>query len=429
MSGFKVDDAESRMYLEEHGLDKLFKDMLTCILEERPADPLSYMSTGLERVRRARRALAATTVTSSQLPSSYLHFFHSSSFYSAADIEDGSASARGEELDIEGMAALSERLRQQHLAEAVAQQQPLPCDFPSGRRQSVSAESYQPQPVRDSDLLPALRKESVAVRPAGGPNPKSPELKERIDTTIGSNLLFRNLDSEQRARILDAMFERRTTKGEEVIRQGAPGDNFYVVEAGTFAVLVDGRQVDVLGPGTTFGELALMYNTPRAATVVSQEDGGVLWAVDRETFRRAVIDVAFKKRRLYEAFLKSVPLLSTLTPLEVARIADALETIDFGPGDLIVKKGDHGDAFYMIVSGEARVTTGPDAGGEELNRLGPGEYFGELALLNESPRSASVVAATEVKCVSLSASAFRRLLGPLTDILKRNQEKYKQFVQ
>ena len=245
---------------------------------------------------------------------------------------------------------------------------------------------------------------------------------------VKNNFLFRALDSEQLALVFGGMSEKPVCAGQVIIRQGEEGDNFYIVEAGRYAVEIDGKEVVQIGPGGSFGELALMYNAPRAASVKALEDG-TLYAVDRITFRRVIIDLAHEKRCKYMDFLKSLPLLaSTLSELEIGKIADALEEVQFGqPGDLVIKQGDPGDAFYIILDGSARV----NRDGNHVGTLNPGEYFGELALLKRQPRAASIYVngPGPLKCLRLGEADFVRLLGPLEDLLKRNEEQYNQYKQ
>jgi cAMP-dependent protein kinase regulator len=210
-----------------------------------------------------------------------------------------------------------------------------------------------------------------------------------------------------------------------------------VVEKGTFEVHVNsagslqpgpdglGEKVATIEPGGSFGELALMYNAPRAATVVSVEGGSTLWALDRITFRRILMDSTFQRRRLYESFLEEVPLLSTLTKYERSKIADALETQKYPAGTTIIKEGDAGEAFYLLESGEAEAfKEGTDGPVKHYNK---GDYFGELALLNDAPRAASVVSKTEVKVATLGKDGFQRLLGPVESIMRRT--KYETGVE
>ena len=180
-----------------------------------------------------------------------------------------------------------------------------------------------------------------------------------------------------------------------------------------------GNNVGNIQAGGSFGELALMYNAPRAATVTSAEPHCTLWALDRVTFRRILMESTFARRRMYESFLEEVPLLSTLTPYERSKIADALETEKFPAGELIIKEGDPGHAFFLLEAGEADAYKGtPD---NKVLHYKKGDFFGELALLNDAPRAASVVATTEVKVASLGKNAFQRLLGPVEGIMRRTK--------
>lgn len=90
-------------------------------------------------------------------------------------------------------------------------------------------------------------------------------------------------------------------------------------------------------PGEAFGELALLYNAPRAATIRATEDS-VLWSLDRNTFNHIVKDSASKKREKYEDFLKNVQLLSTMDSYERSKLADAFKAEHFNPGEYIIKE-------------------------------------------------------------------------------------------
>jgi cAMP-dependent protein kinase regulator len=216
----------------------------------------------------------------------------------------------------------------------------------------------------------------------------------------------------------------------KVIVQGDAGDYFYIVEYGSFDIYIHpsgaaqpgpdglGTKVTSIGPGGSFGELALMYNAPRAATVISTEPS-TLWALDRITFRRILMDSAFQRRRMYESFLEEVPLLSSLKPYERSKIADALDTLRLPAGTTIISEGDPGDCFYLLESGEAEAFKKGIEG--PVKRYKRGDYFGELALLDNKPRAASVVSKTEVKVAKLGRDGFKRLLGPVEDIMRRTE--------
>lgn len=88
-------------------------------------------------------------------------------------------------------------------------------------------------------------------------------------------------------------------------------------------------------PGESFGELALLYNCPRAATITSISDC-VMYSLDQYTFNHIVKDAAAKKRERYEKFLSSIDLLKNMDPYERMQIADALKTIKTKKGEYIV---------------------------------------------------------------------------------------------
>ncbi|KAL1835961.1 hypothetical protein VTJ49DRAFT_5759 [Mycothermus thermophilus] len=294
-----------------------------------------------------------------------------------------------------------------------------PAKYNFARRTSVSAESLKP--VGDS-----LDNWSPPV------HPKTPEQLERLKKAISGNFLFSHLDDEQSAQVLGALVEKPIpTKGIKVITQGDAGDFFYVVEKGSFDVYVNpsgslqpgpdgmGENVGRIEAGGSFGELALMYNAPRAATVISAEPNCTLWALDRVTFRRILMESTFARRRMYEGFLEEVPLLSSLTPYERSKIADALESQKFPAGHTIIREGDPGYEFYLLESGEAvAYRSGNDT---PVKHYKKGDFFGELALLNDAPRAASVVSQTEVKVARLGKNAFQRLLGPVEGIMRRTR--------
>jgi cAMP-dependent protein kinase regulator len=144
-----------------------------------------------------------------------------------------------------------------------------------------------------------------------------------------------------------------------------------------------------------------------------------------------VKDAAQRKRDKYEDFLKSVEILSTVEPYELTQISDALKSATFNEGDYIIKEGEMGDIFYIIEEGNAVATKTLEPGKqpEKVKTYGKGDYFGELALIKGEPRAASIVAESTVKLISLDRNSFKRLLGPIEDILKRNSDKYIKYIK
>ena len=128
-------------------------------------------------------------------------------------------------------------------------------------------------------------------------------------------------------------------------------------------------------------------------------------------------------------------LFLSLEPYEKQKIADALESVVFNDGDVVIKQGDNGESFYIIESGEGSVVQTDTAGNaHSFPGLKKGDYFGgntntasftlELALLNNEPRKATITAIGKLKCATMNKKAFNRLLGPVVDIIKRNANNY-----
>ena len=274
-------------------------------------------------------------------------------------------------------------------------------NFNARRRVSVSAEALNPNTFSKDNWKPPVHQ-------------LSHDQLTRLNASVIKNFLFSQLDEDSLRTIIFALEEKRYPKGSEIIKQGDEGDFFYVLEKGTVDFLVDGKVVNTSSDGSSFGELALMYNSPRAASVIATSEC-ILWALDRMTFRRILLEGTAKKRSLYENFLKEVPVLQSLSSYERSKLADALNTESFKTGENVVTEGEAGENFYFIEDGDAEVIK---EGHGLVTTLKKGDYFGELALLYDSPRQATVRALTPLKVVCLNKSGFQRLLGPAVDVLK-----------
>ncbi|TNN82076.1 cAMP-dependent protein kinase type II-beta regulatory subunit [Liparis tanakae] len=248
------------------------------------------------------------------------------------------------------------------------------------RRASVCAEAFNPDDD-DEDKEPWVT------------HPKTDEQRRRLQEACWDILLFKNLDPEEMSQVLDAMFEKFCTEGEHIIDQDDDGDNFYVTESGTFNIFVkvDGtdKLVGCYDNRGSFGELALMYNTPRAATIIATSPGA-LWC-----------------------------LLS-----ERMKVVDVITTKIYSDSQQIIAQGDLADCFYIVESGQTK----KDQEDEEVDiaTCTRGQYFGELALVTNKPRAASAYAVGSVKCLAMDVQAFERLLGPCMDIMKRNIANYEE---
>ena len=218
--------------------------------------------------------------------------------------------------------------------------------------------------------------------------------------------------------------------GEVIVRQGAHGDRFYLPRAGTVRVtkLTSDEQVVELarlGPGDHFGEAALVAKVARTATVTAETHVRLL-SLDGGHFRRWLgdrveIGAAVRRSLAERDHLARHSLFAGLGPGELDRLADSMLVTRYSTGDTIVRQGEPGDRFYLLVDGRVEVVR-QDGGVEtRLAELAAGDFFGEMALLDDAPRTATIRALTPVEAYTLDRARFTQLLGrlPTGDIIRR----------
>jgi cAMP-dependent protein kinase regulator len=171
--------------------------------------------------------------------------------------------------------------------------------------------------------------------------------------------------------------------------------------------------------------LALLYNCPRAASVIAIQPS-ICWSLDRQTFTHIVKDAAQRRRAQYDQFIASVSLLQDLQASERHQLVDVLKPEHFFRGDYVVHQGHTGDKFYILEEGSATAEKDTPEGLQKVKDYVVGDYFGELALLRDAPRAASVkVTSEKARVLSLDRHAFDALLGPLREKMDGYATSYK----
>ena len=255
--------------------------------------------------------------------------------------------------------------------------------------------------------------------------------------------IFSGLELSDFVELGEQFKEHTFPAGAVICTEGEPGPRvlaFFVIVEGSATVTAGGRVKATLGPGDHFGEMALLYDVPRQATVTADTDLQCL-AISAWEFRPFVEShpkVAWKmleelaKRRARAAAggqsfefsaavhdveaapatvdsveaLGRVPLLAAVERAELERLAGKCRERTFRRGAVVTREGEKGaalPAFFIIVEGAAAVTVG----GEARTRLGPGDHFGEIALLYDVPRSATVTAESDLRCLTIGAEELR----------------------
>jgi cAMP-dependent protein kinase regulator len=253
--------------------------------------------------------------------------------------------------------------------------------------------------------------------------PKSDAAIQFIDSILEDNFVFAGLAPKERRTMIDAMMFETVPPKTYIINQGETGDYFYVVEKGQVNFEVDGKHVGSCSRGGSFGELALLYDSPRAASCVAQTECEI-WKVDQKTFRFILANSSNSQKKDVHHILMKVPFLADLDKMDLSKLSDAFSTVNYPEGGRIINKGDQGENFYIIQEGTAKVH---DIGfGESAYiefPLKAGDFFGERALLTGEPRAANITATSTCTCLCLSRDTFNHVLGPLQGAIDRAMKK------
>ncbi|XP_061610499.1 cGMP-dependent protein kinase 2 isoform X3 [Phyllopteryx taeniolatus] len=266
-----------------------------------------------------------------------------------------------------------------------------------------------PPPI-GAELEPEFRKSRAAVV-APEPIPETLDVgKARVKKTDGeTNLIVKaiqkndflsRLDDEQIAMMVDLLETFDVSRGGEVIKEGSEGNSMYIVAAGELIVTQAGRDLRTLTRGDVFGELAILYNCKRTATVKAKTEVR-LWCMERQTYRTIITNKSKKKREQLLGFLKTSRTLKDLNDVQLSKIIDSMEEVKYQNKDVIVREGAEANTFYIILKGEVLVTKSVNGLQKQIRRMGKGEHFGEQALIREVLRTATCAADGPVTCFSI----------------------------
>jgi CRP-like cAMP-binding protein len=209
---------------------------------------------------------------------------------------------------------------------------------------------------------------------------------------------------------------RSFSAGQPVVRQGERAEAFYVVRKGVLRVVEEDpstgeeiRTLRSLGRGEAFGESGLAEAAPRGATVRAADDVEV-FEIDKGTFGELLVDrlqaPRFAPTMQAVAEVQKMASFSHLETDELVELVEQGEWVNVAPGEAIVEEGEQGDAFFTISSGQVEVTQD----GQSIRTLGPGAHFGEIALLLDVPRTATVRALTPVRAFRLGREGFDKVI-------------------
>ncbi len=236
--------------------------------------------------------------------------------------------------------------------------------------------------------------------------------------------LFAELEREAFVDVVLKMDLRDYHQGESILEQGAPGDAVYVICAGGARVVrrgEDGTEAELahLPGGTLVGEMALLTDAPRSASVLAERASEVfvLSRRDLEELARAHPAVpqqlvGFCRKRLLANLVRTSPLFQPFDAETRLELLSRFTSRVHAPAEVIIREGQTGEGMSVILTGEVQVTR-QDADGEpvHLATLREGDVFGEIALVRDEPATATVRAVRKTAVVMLPADDFAHLVA------------------
>jgi NTE family protein/lysophospholipid hydrolase len=251
---------------------------------------------------------------------------------------------------------------------------------------------------------------------------------------VTTSELFRAFPAELHSTLLSALDVIHVPAGAPLFQQGDPGDGMYLVRRGLVHITLrteDGSDqvIDVHGPGSSVGELALITGKPRSAAAVTQGAAELL-RLSRSAFEALAAQHPDAIRRYAETLLPRLRrahvagvLISLFGQLSVRALEDliaALEWRSLSSGATLFRQGDPGDYVAIVVTGRLRVeVSDPTGATRTVTELGRGQYVGELAVLTGEPRSATISAVRDADLALLHKDAFDRLIAQHPDVMMR----------
>jgi len=286
------------------------------------------------------------------------------------------------------------------------------------------------QELTSTEVMFAHRAAVITEKRVQKPTKKQDELTEDemsfITRCIKTNILFSGQQEKTISDIVPYFFKRTYKKDDVIIKQGdTSATEFYVINQGECSVNTEKNgYIVTLSKDACFGELALMYNAPRNATIKVTSDEMHVFVMERSTFQYILHQNNKSTDDSDLEFLRGIKLLQPLLCQELILLQEALQVVKYEGSIEIFKQGDKPDKFYIVKEG---VCKGNVAGSDKSESfvLPTSHFFGEIALLNDEPRKATIMTGEEgCTLLELSREDFGGLLGPLKTILDRNAQEY-----
>jgi CRP-like cAMP-binding protein len=239
--------------------------------------------------------------------------------------------------------------------------------------------------------------------------------------------LFSHLAEDAFIKVLGSLKLRRCTDGHSIIVEGQEGDSFFMLADGVVQVskMLDGKETVLahLHQGAVFGEMALVSNAPRAATVRAMGDVDLLelsrrdleeHAGELESVKNAL--KKFTRGRFLANLAATSPLFRPLDKPNRRALMQKFQPRKTYPGDILIEEGDEGKGIYLILRGDYKVTKKDGAKAVEIATLRGSDVFGEISLLEKTPTTATVTAGTLGEVLFLPREDFQLVIDAHAEV-------------
>jgi cAMP-dependent protein kinase regulator len=235
--------------------------------------------------------------------------------------------------------------------------------------------------------------------------------------------LLGDLDPALLKRLVDGAELQRRRRGEVVMRQGTFGTALYVILRGEVAVVRETPPPAVtlakLRTGAFFGEMSLITNFPRSATVVAESDLDLLVVPRKQVSELCMADaqvlrtlLRFCRGRMVATMMAVSPIFQPLGPDVRKRLLQHFRLREYVPGAEVVTEGVESGGLHIVMAGRCKVARrGEGEAPKVLATLGPGDVFGEMSLLTKGPAMASITAETRVWVLVLPTLEFENAIS------------------
>jgi CRP-like cAMP-binding protein len=303
-------------------------------------------------------------------------------------------------------------------------------DAADGAPQIVVEASSSPIEVEAVDVEESTELELNDLEEIPLPEPRA--LGLAAAETLAATPLFSGMSQEALEALVAELQLVQLVKGEALFHEGDPGDALYVIVEGELSVQAEGPprvEMARLGPGAFLGEVALMTDQPRSATVTALGDAELL-RIDRATLSHVLAEhgdiltavLRFVRERLVDRWTRTSPLFRPFNPQERAALASRFKFLEIEAGRTLLAAGARPDGLYIVLAGHFTVTRA----GSARATLGPGDLIGEGALLSGGTFQSEVRARGKALALCLPANDFREIIMTHPHVLEYIGEQAEQ---